>query len=81
MSAEIGDTFLLLLWLLVMLSADADSHKIFFTLLCLYLAWMKHFRAGKENCVKGQAVKGAAGLGLLMIHKGDGTAMGLCQVK
>lgn len=34
MSAELGHTFLLWLWLL-MLSADADSHKIFLTLLFL----------------------------------------------
>lgn len=67
--------------MLVMLSADADAHKIFFTLLSLYPAWIKRLGAGKENCVKGQAVKRAAGLGLLMIHKGAGAAMELCQVK
>lgn len=61
--------------------ADADSHKIFFTLPCLYLASVKHLGPGKENCVKGEAVKGAVGLGLLMIHKGAGAAMGLCQVR
>lgn len=80
MSAEIGHTFLLLLWLL-MLSSDADSHKIFLTLLSLYLVSIKHLGAGKENCVKGQAVKGAAELALLMIHKGAGAAVGLCQVR
>lgn len=68
-SAEIGHICLPLLWLLATLSADADSHKVILTPFCLCLARVKLLGAGKENCVKGEAVKGAAGLGLLMIHE------------
>lgn len=37
-SAGIGHICLSLLWLLAMLSADADSHNVFLTLFCLRLA-------------------------------------------
>lgn len=37
-SAEIGHICLLLLWLLAMLSADADSYRVFLTHFCLCLA-------------------------------------------